>query len=228
LSHPLWLAIIIVGVICSGANSGSRRFKMKPALKLMAVTAFFSLFIAGCSGSKPTEPSAHIGQPAPIQPCEHGPGVPAPLWVCSSQIDGGLAAIGEGRPNPANDRNLQRRQAVANARQNLAEEMSVKVQGMLTDWTRSTGAGSAQTYEANLENVTRQVSNQTLQGSRQMNQWFAPDGTLVVLVGMPEQQIGDSIRTSLRNDEALYQQFGSKQALDALDHRINQEFGAGR
>lgn len=200
---------------------------MKPALKLMAVAAFSSLFIAGCGGSKPSqsEPTQPIVQ---IPQCEHGPGVPAPQWVCSPEIDGGLAAIGEGRPNPANDRNLQRRQAVANARQNLAEEMSVKVQGMLTDWTRSTGAGSAQTYEANLENVTRQVSNQTLQGSRQMNQWFAPDGTLVVLVGMPEQQIGDSIRTSLRNDDALYQQFGSKQALDALDHRISQEFGAGR
>src|SRR5690606_36995375 len=106
-------------------------------------------------------------------------------------------------------------QAVANARQSLSEEMSVKVQGMLSDWTRSTGAQSGQTYEANLENVTRQISNQTLQGSRQINQWFAPDGTLVVLVGMPEQQVADNIRTSLRNDEALYQQFSSQKALDS-------------
>ncbi|SFX81057.1 LPP20 family lipoprotein [Marinospirillum alkaliphilum] len=201
---------------------------MKPALKVMAVAGLSALFLAGCS-SKTTEPSAHVAQPAPVQQCEHGPGVPAPMWVCNPFMEGGMAAIGEGRPNPANDRNLQRRQAVANARQSLAEEMSVKVQGMLTDWVRSTGAGSGQTYESNIENVTRQVADQTLQGSRQMNQWFAPDGTLVVLVGMPEQQqIGDNIRSSLRNDEALYQQFSSKQALEALDARINQEFGIRR
>lgn len=201
---------------------------MKPALKVLAVTLLSAAYLVGCGGSKTTQPSAHVDQSVGAQPCEHGPGVPAPQWVCSPQIADGLAAIGEGRPNPANDRNLQRRQAVANARQNLAEEMSIKVQSMLTDWTRSTGAGSAQTYEANLENVTRQVSNQALQGSRQMNQWFAPDGTLVVLVGMPQQQIGDSIRTSLRNSEALYQQFSSQKALESLDEWIDKEFGGFR
>ena len=200
---------------------------MKPALKLMAVAAFSSLFVAGCGGSKPAQPEAPQAVTPTFQ-CEHGPGIAAPEWVCNPTMDGGMAAIGEGRPNPANDRNLQRRQAVANARQSLSEEMSVKVQGMLSDWTRSTGAQSGQTYEANLENVTRQISNQTLQGSRQINQWFAPDGTLVVLVGMPEQQVADNIRTSLRNDEALYQQFSSQKALDSLDEYINKEFGASR
>lgn len=200
---------------------------MKPALKLMAVAAFSSLFVAGCGGSKPAQPEAPQAVTPAFQ-CEHGPGVAAPEWVCNPTMDGGMAAIGEGRPNPANDRNLQRRQAVANARQSLSEEMSVKVQGMLSDWTRSTGAQSRQAYEANLENVTRQISNQTLQGSRQINQWFAPDGTLVVLVGMPEQQVADNIRTSLRNDEALYQQFSSQKALDSLDEYIEKEFGASR
>jgi hypothetical protein len=121
---------------------------------------------------------------------------------------------------------MQRTVAMGAARDELARQMEVKVKNMLESWTRTTGAGDAQTYEANIANVSRQVSNTTLQGSKQLNRWVTPDGTLVLLVGMSDAaQIKDNIKTSLRNEDALWQQFQSKQAQDSLDAEISKAFG---
>lgn len=74
--------------------------------------------------------------------------------------------------------------------------------------------------------MSRQVANQTLVGSTQIARWVAPDGTLVLLVGVKDQaQLSSAIRTSLRNEDALWQQFQSQQALDALDREIDKSFG---
>lgn len=63
---------------------------------------------------------------------------------------------------------------MANARDDLARQMEVQVKNMLENWTRTTGVGEDQTYEANIANVSRQVANQTLVGSTQIARWVAP------------------------------------------------------
>ncbi len=120
---------------------------------------------------------------------------------------------------------MQRTMALANGRDELARQTQVKVQNLLTNWSRATGAGDDQTYEANFENVSRQIAKQTLEGSRQLKRWIAPDGTLVLLVGMLDSSsIKNSVKTSLRNEQALWQQFQSKQSLEELDKQMEEAF----
>lgn len=194
---------------------------IKPMIKTAVLTCFSALVLVGCGSKEVVPPELVVLE----QPCEFTPGVRAPEWYCNPDVEGMIAAVGEARPNPARDNNLQRTMAMASARDALAQQLEVKVQGMLTNWARTTGADDAQTYEANFENVSRQVTQQTLSGSRQINRWVAPDGTLVLHVGMSEQsQLRDSLLTSLRNEQALWQQFQSQQSLQELDRQINNAF----
>lgn len=194
----------------------------KNIFSLSAIALTFAV-MAGCGGKE-----AIIEQPvepAFIEHCEYKTGVRAPEWYCDPNIEGGMAAVGEAKPNVARDNNMQRTMAMANGRDALARQTQVKVQNLLTNWSRATGADENQTYEANFENVSRQVSQQTLEGSRQLKRWLAPDGTLVLLVGMSDSDaIKEGLKTSLRNEQALWQQFQSKQALDELDKQMDEEF----
>ncbi|UQB42099.1 LPP20 family lipoprotein [Thiomicrospira microaerophila] len=182
----------------------------------LGLVAIMLVFLSACANKQKLE------QAESAQACEYQPGVKAPQWYCDPQYEGGLAAVGEAAPNPAGDNNMQRTVAMGNARDDLARQMEVEVKNMLENWTRTTGTGEAQTYEANIANVSRQVANQTLNGSNQLARWVAPDGTLVLLVGVKDQgSLRNSIKTSLRNEDALWQQFQSQQALQALDREID-------
>lgn len=192
---------------------------MNKSLFKFSALALAAAVMAGCSSKK------DVTKEEFFQPCEFVAGVAAPEWYCNPEIEGGFAAVGEAKPNAARDNNLQRTMAMANGRDALARDIEVKVQSMLTNWARVTGEGEAQTYESNFENVSRQVSRQSLEGSRQLKRWLAPDGTLVLLVGVTNNNpIKNTLKTSLRNEEALWQQFQSKQALDELDKQLNAAF----
>lgn len=195
-------------------------------IKTAMMASLSALMLAGCGGSSQVaeQPAAETA-PSFVQACEYQPGVAAPEWYCNPDVAGGIAAIGEARPNPARDNNMQRAQAMANGRDAIAQQVEVKVQSMLTNWSRSTGAGEGQTYEANFENVSRQVAQQTLSGVRQLNRWMAPDGTLVLHVGMTETtSVREGLMTNLRNEQALWQQFQSQQSLQELDRQLEAAF----
>lgn len=193
----------------------------KNIFSLSAIAVTFAV-MAGCGGKEVAEQPV---QPTFIEHCEYAPGTQAPEWYCDPNIEGGMAAIGEAKANVAGDNNMQRTMAMANGRDALARQTEVKVQNLLTNWSRATGAGEDQTYEANFENVSRQVSKQTLEGSRQLKRWMAPDRTLILLVGMSDSDsIKDGLKTSLKNEEALWQQFQSKQSLEELDKQMDAEF----
>lgn len=197
---------------------------MKKNIFSLSALALTFAVMTGCGGKEAAQPVAAV-EPAFIEHCEYAAGVRAPEWYCDPNIEGGMAAIGEAKRNVAGDNNMQRTMAMANGRDALARQTEVKVQNLLTNWSRATGAGEDQTYEANFENVSRQVSKQTLEGSRQLKRWLTPDGTLVLLVGMSDSAaIKNGLKTSLRNEEALWQQFQSKQSLEELDKQMDAEF----
>lgn len=196
----------------------------KTIFSLSAITLTFAV-LAGCSSKEVVQPPLPPMEPMFSQHCEYATGIRAPEWYCNPNIEGGMAAVGEAKTNAANDKNMQRAMAMASGRDALARQAQIKVQNLLTNWTRATGANDDQTYEANFENVSRQIAQQTLQGSRQLNRWVAPDGTLALLVGMSDSAgIKNSVKTSLRNEQALWQQFQSKQALEELDKQLEEAF----
>ncbi len=72
------------------------------------------------------------------------------------------------------------------------------------------------------------MAKQTLSGSRQKDTWISPNNNYFVLVVLDPAAAGEavkeSMKTSFKNEKALWQQFQAKKAQDELDAEIEKEF----
>ncbi len=152
----------------------------------------------------------------------------APSWVLNPEVEGGLAAVGSAKIGKAGLQ-FARTEALANARDELARQISVKVKNMVKNFTQVTGIGNEETVDKVSVQVSKQVTSQVLQGSRQKDMWISPSGTLYVLVVVDPEMIKKVVKeqtlTSLRNEKALWQQFQAKKAYEELEKEIQKEFG---
>jgi hypothetical protein len=188
----------------------------------MALAGLVAATITGCGGAAPA-PEETVDDR-----CRTSAGQLAPEWVCTQFIEGAeYAAVGIGSSKMES---MKRQKAVANARQNLAHQIETKVKSKVEDFMRSTGNGDSETIDAVTTSVTKQTAKVTLTGSRVIKQWAAKDGKLYVLVGVsPEtekqinKQAQETVKTSFKNDDALWQQFQSKNALDELEKEFPAE-----
>jgi len=183
---------------------------MKKAFIAGMVLALFS----GCSTKN---------QPKP-QICQID-NVKAPSWICSpNDTKEYIVAIGSAPKNAAGDFQFQKEEAMAAARDALARRISVKVKNMFKQFKAATGAGNNQTFEKATESVSKQLSYQVLNDSKQLDIWISPKGTMFVLVGVPKKEVKQQIKTSLKSNEALYQKFLSQKAQKELNEEIENEF----
>ena len=154
-------------------------------------------------------------------------GASAPDWICNggANMEGGVFAVGSAQKSPLGI-GFQRQEAMAAARDALSRQMSVKVKNMFKTYMSSTGTGDAQTAERVATNVSKQLSKEVLQGSKLLNTWISPKGTMYVLVGMKniKQAVKQAAKTTLHNDQALWQEFKAKKAQENLDAEIDKEF----
>jgi len=117
-----------------------------------------------------------------------------PDWIDSPQIGvydtGGEQWIyGWGVADRGPSTNIQVQQARARAREELARSISTAVEAMLTDYTSSNrdffdDMDNASAIEMT-ENISRQITDQTLNGAQQMDAWRDPiTGERYILYGM--------------------------------------------
>jgi len=194
---------------------------MKKVLVTTAVV--FSLFgLTGCGEQPAPKPN--------LEQCMMD-GAQAPQWVCDegATMEGGLFAVGSAEKNPIG-RSFQRIEAVSAARDALSRQISIKVKNMFKQFQATTGIGDAQTADKATQNVSKQISAQTLAGTKVFKTWVSPRGTMYVLVGMPDPQavqteVKKAVKTSLHNDKALWQKFLAQKADKDLDAAVDKEFG---
>jgi hypothetical protein len=91
---------------------------------------------------------------------------------------------------------------------------------MIKQYAETTGAGSAETVDRVNTSVTKQITDQTLLGTKVVRSIVSPDGAVYVLVGLDEasaQKLTETaIKTSLNNDKAAWQQFKAQKSQDEL------------
>jgi len=151
----------------------------------------------------------------------------APYWVCNPEVEGAIAAVGSAPYTPLG-MSFQRTEAAAAARDALARQISVKVKNMFKQYQSTTGVGDDMTVEKVAQNVSKQVASVTLQNSKIMKVWSSKDKTLYVLVAVPKdtlvKKVKSAIKTTFKNDKALWQEFKSKKAQEELDREVEKEF----
>jgi hypothetical protein len=190
--------------------------KMITKSVLLSVSTMTILSLTGCGGE----------EPKPVDQVEadfrcHKEGVLAPEWTCSPMFENSYAEVGSA-PMSAAGENFSRREALANARSNLAQQIETQVKDKVETFARGTGIGSGESVDKVTTQVSKQVAKVTLSGSKQVKYWQNPKtSSIYVLVAISESAVNEkakeAVKTSYKNDDALWQQFQAKNALENLE-----------
>jgi PBP1b-binding outer membrane lipoprotein LpoB len=195
---------------------------MNKIIKRTALVALATLAITGCSDKKP-EPKKEAYNPTFECKQEN---VLAPRWTCIPEVEGFYAGVGVAEKSAAGMAHM-RRVALMNGRSDLAQQIQTQVKDKIEGFTRATGNGSAETVDKVTTAVTKQIAKVDLKGSKAVDMWQAPSGALYMLVTVPAENINaevkKAVKSSFKNDNALWQQFQSKQALEQLDKEFPTE-----
>ena len=187
---------------------------MNKAAYLVAGVAM-SAFIAGCGGKKDE-----------VADCvfPDAPGTAAPGWVCDEPVEGvEVSAVGSAQKSGAGH-SFMKQMAATDARVQLAQRMKVQVRNMIKQYVETTGAADQETVDKAMTSVTKQITNETLVGTKIFKTRTSPTGTLYVLLGMDpngvEAAAENAIKTSMKNERALWQQFKAQKGQDELAAEI--------
>ncbi len=184
-----------------------------------ALIAALALGLAACGDKKPEKVDRTNFTPALAG---------APEWVLNPSASCKLCAVGSARSG-AGGLQFQRTEALASGRDELARMISVNVKNMFKNFQEATGTGDAETFDRVATNVSKQVTNQVLSGSRQRDIWMGNDNILYVLVDLDptgvKEAVKEAARTSLGNEQALHQKLQAKKAQEELDREIEKSFG---
>ena len=184
---------------------------MIKTISSIALAGLIAASISGCGGAAP-EPEADFR-------CKQENTL-APQWTCVPMAEGAYAGVGIAKKSAAGMGHM-RRIATANGRSDLAQQIKSQVKDKVETFTRTTGNGEQETVDSVSTAVSKQVAKIDLQGSKAVQSWQAPSGALYLLVTVPEatvnQEVKAAVTTSFKNDQALWQQFQSKNALEGLD-----------
>ena len=187
-------------------QQGGGMDKVKRALLISAI----AMTIAACSTT-----------PEKVAECVFpGSDKVAPEWVCDAPVEGmAVGAVGSAAKSAAGI-GFMKQMAATEARVQLAQNVRVQVQNMIKQYAETTGSGTKETVDRVNTSVTKQITDQTLQGTKIFRSIQAPDGSMYVLVGLDEvsaQKLTESaVTTSMNNDKAAWQQFRAQKGQEEL------------
>jgi hypothetical protein len=200
-------------------NLQQKEKNMIKSLSSIALVGLIAASITGC-GEAPTPPPPPQKAKAEADFRCRQEGALAPKWTCVPMVEDGYAGVGIAKKSSAG-MGFMRRVALANGRSDLAQQIQTQVKDKVETFTRATGVGSSEVVDQVNMAVSKQVAKVDLRGSKAVDAWTAPSGTLYLLVTVPQKVVNkavkEAVKTSYKNDEALWQQFQAKNALEGLE-----------
>jgi len=190
----------------------------RTVLLLIIFFASLMLILAGC-GSK----AKKIDNEPLEQEYEH-----APDWVLAEYQEEKFSAVGSAHIGKGGIQ-FARTEALATARSELASQVSVSVRRLVNTFAQQTGIGDDQTLDAFSKQVSKQVTNETLSGSREKEMWISPSSDIYVLAVLEAELIKASVRRQVisgyQQDSAQWQAFQASNGNEELDAEIEKVFG---
>ncbi len=190
---------------------------MNTSLKMFGGIAV-AMLLTACAGEEA------VKQAAPDCVFPDAPDAAAPGWICDEPVEGvDVSAVGVAEKSAAGH-SFMKNMAATDARVQLAQRMKVHVQNMVKQYAETTGAADTETVDKVNTSVTKQITDETLVGTRIFKTRTSPNGSLYVLLGMDAnataQATQKALRTSMGNDAALWQQFKAQKGQEELAEAI--------
>jgi hypothetical protein len=186
--------------------------KMRNSVKLLSAAAI-TVILSACGSSEEVKQVAECVFP-------DAPDSAAPGWICDEPVEGvAVSAVGSAEKSKAGN-SFMKNMAATDARVQLAQAMKVHVENLVKQYAETTGAADSETVDKVNTSVTKQITDQTLVGTKIFKTRTSPNGTLYVLLGMDDsaaaQATENAVKTSMNNDRALWQQFKAQKGQDEL------------
>lgn len=186
---------------------------MRKIMVMMAVLALTSVMFVGCKSAETNKADL-------------------PAWVLVPP-EGGISGVGSAKIGAAGMQTA-RIEAAANARDEIARTLNVRVKNMIKNFTETTGVGDDETVDKVFTNVSKQVAKVDLSGSQIKKAHLDKENNeLYVLVAVNPEAVAQAAEamkqaavTSFKNDRALWQKFQAKKGHEELEKEIEKEFGS--
>jgi LPP20 lipoprotein len=167
--------------------------------KLLSITllCLIAATIWGCASSGPKDPGSIVEEELKG----------APDWVLEGRGDDDDRIYGLGSVAGTRNVALARTSAQGRGRTEIARSLQLKVESMLKDYQATTTGGEYfgkhAADEQHIEDVSRQITDLTLNGTRQENYWVSDPGTLYVLMSLDIESFRETINSMGELDEEI-------------------------
>ena len=115
-------------------------------------------------------------------------------------------------------------QASLQAKTELASNIKAEVSKWVTNYLGTTGVGEQETVDAAASSTSESLTAETLVGSRIIRRIIGPEGEVYIWMAVDEKNLVASaqhaIRTSMKNDEAGWQQFLADKSHEEMAKKI--------
>ncbi|NOQ15950.1 MAG: hypothetical protein GQ581_02725 [Methyloprofundus sp.] len=184
---------------------------IKPTFVILAVG------LTACADNVKDTP---VPAPVPVADCVFPNQQAAPGWICDEPLPGlDVQAVGVSEKSAAGVAYMKNI-AKADALGNLAEQFKVKVAKMVKSYIGTTGKGTSETIDAAASSTIKTISSQTLSNAKIFKSRIGPEGRQYILVGLDEAKtraaVEQAVKTSMKNEKALWQEFKAKQSHDEM------------
>ena len=111
--------------------------------------------------------------------------------------------------------------AATNARADIARQIETVVQASVTDYTQEAGVGDSTQVISYVESITREITDQKLNGARPVRYEQDVDGGLWVLMELPVSEVRTAVSDSFsRRNDAVFAEVQAQDALKRLDYQL--------
>lgn len=171
----------------------------------------FALAFAGCASQPAAPPAPPVVSDGDMPP-----------WINEQPPAGMLWGIGV---SSNAQQNMRLTMADSAARQDLARQLSVLAQGMVTDYARESGGVKNTTAVQFQESISRQLTNVTIQGAVRDLMWTTSDRkTLWMRVKVSKadasKTIDDMTQKAIDSEAGRYAEFKAMEAAKMMDQAL--------
>jgi hypothetical protein len=172
-------------------------------------------------------------EPRPVEGALHGELEGAPDWVlegCNAYFGEKKSVIcGVGSAGGTRNISIARSAAQGRARTEIARTLQVKVKAMLKDYqatvTGGEGFGTAADDEQYVTDVSKQVTDMSLPGTKLMKTWMSPKDTLFVLMALDVEDFKSALNDMKQLNAQVRQAIEKRaeKAFNELDKEVEKE-----
>jgi hypothetical protein len=145
-----------------------------------------------------------------------------PDWVLRPSYKNGIAGVGSSKITELGF-DFARKEAMANARSDLAKQIGLKVNSTLKSYTTKAGVGDNAAVDKMVEEVYEDIVSQDLFNSRIIEAWENPQGELYVLMVIDNDDIIRSAEKAVKNINTSTNPELMKLKADEANDRLHQE-----